>query len=221
MKYFLLFNLLVMLNSVKIEAQPASDSATAKQMMQLQLAVKNLQGSLNDINQKLNINSQPVVSNGQTVASASTNQPPYQLSTSQKYYALMPVFLFLIVFFTLIIWLNKTGFKLGDALQGDAPVEIVQPNPAASKDNLNPATITVSQINPITNQPVLPKSSSRFLALFSGLTAVLVAICLVSFYIYFGMRGVDAPKFDNIFEAILGLGIGIVPYAVNKITQTK
>ena len=185
-----------------ISCMNAQDSLPAR-VTGLEQSMKNLQGSVDKINT--------------TLTAPAVNKPAAKndgrhLSTSQKVFVVMPVILFLILFFTLLVWLNRGGFSLASALQGDVPIKVEQPNtaitdaaraatlavtPAAmavagaanvplqiNMPSNMPSTVTVSQTDQ-NNNPVLPQSSSRFIALFTGFAAIIIAICLVSYYVYF------------------------------------
>lgn len=227
-------------------AQP--DTALTRRVGLLETAVTTIQTTVKEINAKL-----PATQSSTASVSNATSVPkePKDLTTFQQLYVGMPIIAFLIVFITFIVWLKKDGFKLGDALKGDLPIQVEQANtaipdavaaaaaapavavPAAGAvvggvapvtqvvlpSNI-PSTVTVSQTD-AQNNPVLPKSSSRFIALFTGMVAIIMSLCLLSYYVYFAIRGTNAPSFDKIFDAVLALGIGVIPYAVNKFTQSK
>lgn len=224
-----------------IDSYSQPDTALGKRVSQLEASVANVQTTLNGINQKLNTQTTQTTVTTQSTPAQTTIQAkpqdkePTELSTWQKLYVMMPVVLFLVIFFILMGWLKRDGFKLGDALLGDIPVLVKVPNPAkptvVAEDNKggaatataspSPATVSISQTDPETEEPVLPKSSSRFIALFTGMAAIVIAISLLSYYVYFAIRGSSAPSFDKMFDAVLALGIGVVPYAVNKFMQSK
>lgn len=151
---------------------------------------------------------------------------PRPLTTVQKFYILLPVIVFLLVFFFLISWLKRDKFKLSDAIQGDVPIKVEERNPVVTAALLKgenppvnePQTISVTQTDKDGNV-VHAKSSSRFIALFSGMAAIVLAVCLMSYYVYFAITGIRQPDFDKLIDAVLALGIGVIPYAVNKFTQ--
>ncbi|MCY1719136.1 hypothetical protein OU798_02200 [Prolixibacteraceae bacterium Z1-6] len=70
------------------------------------------------------------------------------------------------------------------------------------------------------NVDVPKRSSSRLIMLMSGITAIIIAACLVSYYIYmdvYSVKSVSGLNLNELANIILALGIGIIPYAVNKI----
>jgi hypothetical protein len=62
-------------------------------------------------------------------------------------------------------------------------------------------------------------SASRYVLFLSGVVAAISAVTMVSYYLYFYLHTGCAPKFDNLLQPLLALGIGIVPYSVNKLTS--
>jgi len=198
--------LILLLFAASIVASAQIDTVTAKRVDQLSTKVSDLKKSIDTILTKIE---QPV-----------KPSPPYSLDTAEKLYVFLPIVLFLILFFIMLRRLRLSGFNFAKAMEGDTPIAIDKINPAATPGNTQPSTISVSQVD-VNGDPVMPKSSSRLLAFFSGMAALTVALCLVSYYVYFGIRGTNAPSMDGLLEAVLGLGIGIVPYAMNKITQSK
>lgn len=71
-----------------------------------------------------------------------------------------------------------------------------------------------------TTKPV--GSTSRLIAFFTGVTAIIVAICLLTYYAYFTIAECKGPPhFEGMWKILLGLGIGVVPYGVNVWRGTK
>ncbi len=137
----------------------------------------------------------------------------------QKIFALTPVILFLFVFFFIVGWARRQGFSIASALSAEEPITIKEEQKdAAGNPTGNIMEITYKDAN---GNPVFVKSTSRFIALFSGLAGIIIALSLVSSYTYYTIRGITIPDYKNLFEIILGLGIGVVPYAFNKFTESK
>lgn len=69
-----------------------------------------------------------------------------------------------------------------------------------------------------TELPATPRaSSSRFIALITSLLTLIIALCLCSFFIYFYIATGNAPDISKFSSVLLALGIGVVPYAFNKV----
>lgn len=66
--------------------------------------------------------------------------------------------------------------------------------------------------------PTTPRaSSSRFIALVTSLLTLVVAVCLCSFFIYFYIATGTPPDIGKFSSVLLALGIGVIPYAFNKV----
>ena len=66
--------------------------------------------------------------------------------------------------------------------------------------------------------PTAPRaSSSRFIALVTSLLTLIIAVCLCSFFIYFYIATGTPPDISKFSSVLLALGIGVVPYAFNKV----
>jgi hypothetical protein len=133
------------------------------------------------------------------------------LTIQQILVVFAPIILFLAAVCYSVLRLKKKNFYLADALTEKDPNLITVQNPRY--DPSNPAT--ASTIN-ISNYP---KSSSRVIAFFSGMAAIIIAVCSVSYFFYMYIRTGDAPNLDKLFDILLALGIGVTPYAVNKIGE--
>jgi hypothetical protein len=75
----------------------------------------------------------------------------------------------------------------------------------------------------VPTQPITPveppRSTSRLVVLLSGMVAVVISICMFSYTLYsWEHLGIThTPDWNALTVILLSLGIGIVPYAVNKI----
>ncbi len=125
-------------------------------------------------------------------------------------YVLLPVILFIFFGLYFIRWLKRDGYKLADALSGDLTTE--QLNTLQTAVNNNPV---------FTANPVLNRSSSRLIAFLSSLSAVIMAICLFSYYMYFVIKGLNPPEFEKLWTILAAIGIGVVPYASKVISQNS
>lgn len=131
------------------------------------------------------------------------------LSWRQDVLVLMPVLLFLLLVFISLAVLKRTGFNLGDALSENEPVQKTIPNPNANLAAAKP-TITISEY---------PQSSSRLLAFLTSIVAVVLVISVTTYSFYFGLKFGKMPDLGNLQTFAFSLGVGIVPYAFNRIAS--
>lgn len=109
---------------------------------------------------------------------------------------------------------------------------------AAAPDKINlgemvPPTIDVNLLPPAYNAPaspvdgaattILPQNNfrasiSRYIAFFSGILTIIVAVCTASFFIYYYMHTGCPPDLSTLSTVLIALGIGVAPYAVNKVS---
>ncbi len=61
-------------------------------------------------------------------------------------------------------------------------------------------------------------SSSRLLAFISGISAILFAFSLFVFYTFIYIRTGCFPEIESLTNSLLALGVGVVPYTINKVT---
>jgi hypothetical protein len=137
-----------------------------------------------------------------------------------------PIWIFLIAL--LVIRKKLKDFSLKDALtESELPKKTI-PNPEYTIANINalatnaaingmlptllPATIEVTS----TDEPL--KSSSRYIAFITSALTWIIILCLTCFFIYQYMKKGEAPDLSGLSSVLLALGIGVVPYAFNKIS---
>lgn len=141
-----------------------------------------------------------------------------------------PVILFLLILIYLLLNLQK--FDLKEALTENEYVKKTIANPeykaaniitlagtiaSATVDSILPPTIEITDIPP-TGLPTPGRaSSSRFIALVTSLLTLIIAVSLCSFFIYFYIVTGSAPDIGKFSSVLITLGIGVVPYAFNKI----
>jgi hypothetical protein len=136
----------------------------------------------------------------------------------------LPVILFVLLLWYFLRWMKKDGFKIADALSvdmTDEQVEDLQRAALAPQRRAIDAPPGAPDTPPQTPEPVLKRSSSRLIAFFSGLAAVIIGICITSYYMYFAMRGATVPKFEDLWPILASLGIGVIPYATKVINEKK
>lgn len=138
-----------------------------------------------------------------------------------------PIWLFLIALF--LIRKKLRDFSLRDALtENELPKKTI-PNPEYTSDKLaalstNPATsgVLTTLIPPtidVTASLDPPKSSSRYIAFITSALTWIIVLCLCCFFIYQYMKTNKAPELGGLSSVLLALGVGVVPYAFNKISE--
>ncbi|MCP1300524.1 hypothetical protein NK356_15215 [Chryseobacterium sp. S0630] len=150
------------------------------------------------------------------------------ITDAEKWIAISPILLFLLITCLVFFKLKKDKVSLKDLLlDKDANVQMEVERTkqrvaflAASTESqqaMKAADATASN----TEDPNTPKpntSVSRFLAFISGLVSVGLACVLTTFAIWNYFDVSDFPKLNDLVGVLLTLGIGVVPYAFNKIT---
>lgn len=140
-------------------------------------------------------------------AQASVGQ--YSLNTFQKCIVLMPLVLGVLLIMLILGNLRKANYKLSDALSESQSIPTT--NTTTGQDGTSSTTTT--------NNLTQVKSSSRLVMFISSMVTVIIAICLVSFYIYQVFATGNTPNLGSVTTMLLSLGVGVVPYAFNKITN--
>lgn len=136
-----------------------------------------------------------------------------------------PVIIFFIIFFSIGI---VKDFEISKALaeneQSKRTILNTQysiENIQALKDNVNvqallPPTIEVSDPQP-PDAPVFRASISRYIAFITSMVTITLAVCISCFYIYQYMYTSCPPDLSALTPVLIALGIGIMPYAFNKV----
>jgi hypothetical protein len=125
-------------------------------------------------------------------------------------YVLLPVLLLIFFGLYFIRWLRKDGYKIADALSNDL-----------NQEQLDKLQVTANTTSGFIANPILNRSSSRLIAFLSSLSAVIIAICLFSYYMYFAIKGLTPPDFEKLWTILAAIGIGVVPYASKVISQNS
>lgn len=133
------------------------------------------------------------------------------------FYVLMPVILSLVVALYFLRWLKKEGFRISDAISTDVPEARLEAFQTAMVKN----GLTASTDQSSTPAPPVNRSSSRLIAFLSSLSASVLAICTFSYYMYFAIKGMEVPEFEELWPILTALGLGIVPYATKVINEKK
>ena len=169
------------------------------------------------------INFNPVAAAGTAAAAASAdacNCRDKDLLPFQKGLVLLPVVLAVLLFAFVYRALRLGGYTLTDALSENDTVVIASaaanaPNPAG------PVANNAQQAQGTQTARTVPgnRSASRLVLFLSGITAILIAVCITTYYLYYSLCCGKAPELDGLISVLLTLGIGVIPYAVNKVTQ--
>lgn len=126
-----------------------------------------------------------------------------KLDGTQWLLVFLPAILFGIFIFYMLAKLNKEKCSLSDMLGENIPVDAAVAN-------------AVPQQPPATgNKP----STSRLIAFLSGLCAITIGVCSTSYYFYLYLKTGQSPNLDNLYNILLSMGIGVIPYAFNKISS--
>lgn len=136
----------------------------------------------------------------------------------------LPVLTFVLFYF--IIGFGK-GFNLAEAFSESDRSKTVKQNPEYNVANLTalanvpnlsdilPPTIEVSD----TTQPIsFRPSTSRYIAFITSVLTLIIALCMSCFFIYHYIRTGCAPELNALSIVLIALGIGVAPYAFNKIS---
>ncbi len=136
-----------------------------------------------------------------------------KLDGQQQFFIISPILFFLIILLFVFIKLNAEGYKLGDALSENTPVviDIVNPKYRDADDKI------VDGQDPFIKRTILPGSTSRIAVLISGLAAVAIGVCSTSYFFYIYLKTNQAPDLDKLYNVLLAMGIGVIPYSVNKV----
>jgi hypothetical protein len=119
---------------------------------------------------------------------------------AETWISFLPVIFFTLILIVTILKLRKDGVKLADLLEEKDLAAV----PAAIPAGGAPA-------------PAPAYSVSRFIAFLTGLVALVIGICITTFYMYTYFTNPAAKiDFSNFTNVIWGLGIGVLPYGFNK-----
>jgi hypothetical protein len=123
----------------------------------------------------------------------------------------LPVMLFLIFSILLFFKIKKSSVTLSQLLS-EKDVVVAQQNAAAAAGVSQP---------PSTPPTPAPASTSRLISLLTGVTAVIISVCLTSCWIYGYVLKPESggPDFKNITTLLITLGVGVIPYGFNRISS--
>ncbi|MBV9961303.1 MAG: hypothetical protein JO072_03580 [Parafilimonas sp.] len=109
---------------------------------------------------------------------------------------------------------DKITINLNDIVPPTLDVTVGNVTTTATTNNN--VTTTETKVNGGENN--FRPSISRYIAFFSGMLTVIIAICMSSFYIYQYIHTGCPPDLSPLSTVLIALGIGVTPYAVNKIS---
>jgi len=138
-----------------------------------------------------------------------------KLNGGQCLLVFLPCILFGVVLLFLLLLMRQGKLKLHDFLT--APVTVKSPNPVTQQRLADGKE--VSDPNATITETKLLASSSRLAMVLAGLVAITVSVCASCYYFYIYLKTGKAPDLDGLFNILLSLGIGVVPYGVNKISE--
>lgn len=169
-----------------------------------------------------------VVMYGQQTNTIPTVPKPIPITDAEKWIAISPILLFLLITCLVFFKLKKDKVSLKDLLlDKDANVQIEVEKTKQRVAFLSASTESQQAMkaagatadngeDPNASKP--NTSVSRFLAFISGLVSVGLACVLTTFAIWNYFDVSNFPNLNNLVGVLLTLGIGVVPYAFNKIT---
>jgi len=149
----------------------------------------------------------------------------------------LPTLIFFMIFIIVFNKLKKDGVTLKELLLDKDMQVAIKVEETKQKESFNATAasllakgipfettraglLDVDATTP-TDPPTSPKgqqSVSRLLAFISGLVSVGLASCITSFYILRLSKG-QTVDFTGLVNVLLVLGMGVVPYAFNKISN--
>jgi hypothetical protein len=145
-----------------------------------------------------------------------------EVSVMEWFLVFSPMLIFLIISISLRNILK--GFGLRDALQDNEQSKKTILNPKYTSANLqalvtNPAMTALLTPTIQISDGVYPKSSSRYIALITSTVTWAISLCLTSYFIYAYIKTGKAPELNKLTDIVLTLGIGVVPYVFNKVSE--
>jgi|GEM_PF-1667138 len=92
---------------------------------------------------------------------------------------------------------------------GSVTAPVVPPLPAAAQANPHCYTLPGEMYRP---------SISRYIALISSVLIIVMAVCIACFFNYHYIKTACPPELTSLSTVIAALGIGIIPYAANRVS---
>lgn len=181
------------------------------------------------VSNNVNVFSPPAAA-GTAAGTTPCNCREKDLLPFQKALVMLPVVLAVLFFLCVFRVLKRAGYKLADALSENdtmtttVPAPVNAPNLPGQIANNAPNVLVPAANNAPQTQTTQTgpgnRSSSRLVLFLSGFTAIIIAVCITTYYLYHYLYCGQAPDLDGLTSIILTLGIGVIPYAVNRATQS-
>jgi hypothetical protein len=137
-----------------------------------------------------------------------------ELTFYQKLLVMMPVLFFIALLFIVLKTGEKVGFNFKQAFYCEEPETKIE---SAATDANPSATITTTVVD-INGNPIYYLSSSRLIAFLSALTTLIIVVCIMCYYAFCMMKCHEMPDLKHLMELFLALGLGIIPYGINRLT---
>jgi hypothetical protein len=150
-----------------------------------------------------------------------------KLGRGESWLVAMPLLLFIAASLYVLVRLRREGYRISDALKENYTVDVAKTPEAftaqldVQKELKSEEAVTAS-LNSATDTPatqIRPQSTSRLIVFFSGMAAIIISISAITFFFYVYLRTGKEPEFENLWNIMLGLGVGVVPYAFNRISD--
>ncbi len=147
----------------------------------------------------------------------------------ETFLILSPMFFSGFVYLLLFKEFKRVGFSINDALTEFPSTDLLKAVTDAN-NTLNNSSLPnpTNAANPANNQNVYnndlidrfsKSSSSRLIAFITTICVITLSICFAGFYMYLYIKHDEVAEFDHLGKFLLALGVGVVPYGVNKISE--
>jgi flagellar basal body-associated protein FliL len=120
-----------------------------------------------------------------------------------------------LVIFLAVMWMAKRAISKEQIKLGDLLIETdTLPKPDFKKKGDAEEEPT---------PPIVKRSASRLMLFLSGITSLVLATCITTYYFYMkiysvGNGALDLSDFTNV---LLALGVGVIPYSVNQVKKIR
>jgi hypothetical protein len=112
---------------------------------------------------------------------------------------------------------EETKVKIANVEAKEALVKTA----VASPDAIRAVIANINQVDePVSSSSSdASQSTSRLIVFLTGITSLLIAVCITSFYFYRKSLGDQDINFSSLSTVLYGLGLGILPYGFSKIAS--